>query len=141
MGGFSTDSSDQLPVRSLAAWAALAGAVVLGGCGESSSLDAETSPSSSSIPTLDCGRYDDMEGAIEAAPTGPPGSDPDPQIAVQNFAEREGLTSDGTRDLEVSEALWRRIEDEGRVLYEFRVEHHPDGSWYVQGLRRCSPHE
>ncbi|WP_256842965.1 hypothetical protein [Ornithinimicrobium cryptoxanthini] len=89
---------------------------------------------------LDCEMVESAEFDYDAATAAPEGADADPAVAVARFAESEGL-SPGAEDVRVSEYWWHRIDDDGRLLYKFRLEAHPDGSWYMSGYDRCFPLE
>lgn len=42
------------------------------------------------------------------------------------------------RDVEVAPTLWHRLDDDGRVVVEFRVGLGPEGEYYLDGYTRCS---
>ncbi len=61
---------------------------------------------------------------------------PTPQQAILSVISSERLPEG--RDAEVSPALWRRLDAQGRVVVEFHVGVTSDGEYFLDGYRRCS---
>lgn len=59
-----------------------------------------------------------------------------PEDAIATGVEGEWLPAG--RDVEVSPAIWHRLDDDGRVVTTFRLGVTPDGEYYLDGYTRCS---
>lgn len=102
----------------------------------------QNAPSAAAIQELPCETVEDTDRDFDLDQGAPEGAHRDPLEAVASYAASEALTSTGTRDVEVSSTRWHRLANDGRLLYEFRLERYASSQeWYVQGLRRCFPYE